>query len=265
MSDGQISLLEAFKVRHQTRTFNGALNQTKMNIVNAIVEEANQLQSPFGNNVGIQTHPPGLSKMWCVSNEAGWLIMKVSSQISPENKPKAIFDSCYKMQHAVMKLTMNNIQTGWVCGLFNPSLAEEKTPGFNVVGGVCYGEGASSKHFMAKVFSGFSNKGSRFEVDQLFWNKETNSPLSKSDDIIEAIRWGPSGMNHQSWRFVIDGESIHLFDSKKDDYSIYDMGIAAANIEMALNTRSPHQLQVLSPAPATCPLGGEYVISCIPK
>ena len=83
----------------------------------------------------------------------------------------------------------------------------------------------------------------RKPFDQLFFENGFNQPLPKDNPYAQALemaRWAPSAGNAQPWRAVVDGESVHFYETKsmKDsplgDIQKVDVGIALAHFDMAL-------------------------------
>lgn len=78
-------------------------------------------------------------------------------------------------------------------------------------------------------------KRKRYPLEQLFYNKDTNEFITEENAgdklvLCSCLQSGPSAGNKQSWRFIIEGSEIHLFDSKISQYTSYDMGIALVNM-----------------------------------
>lgn len=265
-----LDLITAFKARHAVRSFTPNFPVEKMNLVQQIVDETNKIPVLFGSKVEIQIHGPGLGSMGNISNEAGWLLLKYDKETPEDKISHAITDACYLMQNIVMKMTQHRIASVWIAGFYNQKLAEQSTPGFVVPGAVAFGEEADKKHFMGSILSFLgSTIGKRLPLEQLFYSRDLNQPVTEDnagDKIIicKALQSGPSALNKQTWRFVFEGDEIHLFDSKTSSTSSYDVGIAAANMEMLMKLDGSAHLIVKDPAPEPSPLGGEYVCTCTP-
>lgn len=262
-----LDLISAFKARHSVRTYLSNFPAEKLTLVQQIVDEVNQMPVPFGSKVAVQVHGPGLGSMGFISNEAGWLLLKYDKETPEDKVNHAITDAAYLIQHVVMRITQNKVATVWIAGTYNQKLAEQSTPGFIVPGAVAFGEEAVKKHFMGTIVSFFSSNGKRMPLEQLFFNKDANQPITEENAgdklvLYKSLQSGPSAVNKQPWRFVIEGNDIHLFDSKTSSYSAYDMGIALANMEMLMKLNGNARLIIKDPAPEPSPLGGEYVFTC---
>ncbi|OHT16543.1 hypothetical protein TRFO_13134 [Tritrichomonas foetus] len=261
----ELSLVEAFKARHSCRSFKGTFPEEKKQILAEIVDDVNKLKTPFGSHVEIAIHGPGLGKMGFISNETGWLLQKIPNEIMDdvEKRNKAYTDASYLLQHAVMKMTQNRISTVWIAGTFSAKKAQESTPGFSVPAVVAFGE-ESTPHLMSKVIKFFS-PGKRFPISDLFFDNVNKTAFNDQSsgqnlELFECVRSGPSAVNHQTWRFVVNENSIDLFNGKGDAYSIFDMGIAIANLEMICKEiKGKADIIIKEEAPEPSPLGGTYV------
>lgn len=173
-----------------------------------------------------------------------------------------------------MKLTQHHIQTVWIAGTYNEGEAEKRFEGFKVPACVAYGEENSSPHFVARMMKLFSSSG-RYPFEKLFYDLDHNKVITEADlassdypsyfkDFATALRSGPSAVNQQSWRFVISGKEVHLFDGVNNDYSSYDIGIALANLYLLKEIRGGTcQIEIRNPAPEATPLGGVYVATAV--
>lgn len=261
-----LDILSAFSARHGVRTFQGEFPADKADLVKNIIDETNTVQPPFGSQVRLQLHEPGLGRFGAISNEAGWIMLLVPKDLQNEAYSKAVYDVSYLGQLAMMKLTQHSIGSVWISGTYNEGKAEESTPDHKVIAGIPYGI-ECGKHMMAKVLTFIGGSSSRYPVQKLFFNKDKNEPFTEENsgewkEIILALRSGPSALNYQSWRFVIDGGNFHLFQNSPSNNNAPDVGIAAANMELLLRDKG-YKLKILEEAPAPSPLGGEYKISAI--
>ena len=126
-----LNLIEAFKARHSTRTYQGQnLTQQQKDIITQSVTESNALETPFhSQGVEVSSTEPGLGRMGFISGEAGWIVEKLpiaQDQQDNDAERKRIIDVSYIAQHVVMKLAQNHINTVWIAGSYNEGEADFK-------------------------------------------------------------------------------------------------------------------------------------------
>ena len=258
-SSSKLQLFDAFRARHSVRHFeSGLFPSDKQEFVEKAIKLANSIPVPFNNKCEIKHHPPGLGA-GSITGEAGWIITLIPND-SPQSD-EVNTDVSFRLQYATMMLSEEGIGTVWVTGTFSPHIAEKANPGYRVLGGVAYGLVPKTK-FLEKTNKCNENRKS---ISSLFYNADKNEAFNEKnmgnlENIIMALRSGPSAMNRQPWAFVFQGNMIHLFNTYGRVKC--DMGIALANIYLvAKNNGVEPNFQVLSPAPKAY-LNGTYVCSC---
>lgn len=270
------NIIECFANRHSCRSFlSSPFPSEKKEIISKILAEVNSFPNPFGTQgVEISETGPGLSRFGATSNESGWLALKIpiKNDISKEEEQKLIMDASYKMQLSVMKMTENKISSCWMGGTFDENEVERRFPGFKVKAVVAYGEAAQSKHFVGKVLGFFSGHEKRLNFEELFYDESNKKPITEKElneknlyppymkDFLTALRSGPSAMNSQTWRFVLNQKEVHLFDGKCNEVSPFASGIALANLKLLESIRGGNcQISIQTPPVPASPLGGKYV------
>ena len=263
-----LDIISAFKARHSVRTFQPDFPKDKAELVDSIIKETNLITPPFGSKVNLQKHEPGLGRFGSISGEAGWIMLVIPKDLQGEERRKAYIDAGDLGQLAVMKLTQNSIGSVWIGGTYDEAKAEESTPDHQVIAGIPFGI-ECGKHMIAKMLSFFSGSSSRYPVEKLFYNKDKNEPFTEENagewkEIIMCLRSGPSALNYQTWRFVIENNNVHLYHAPSREASTFDLGIAIANMELLLHDKG-YEIKVLENQPETSPLGGTYQISAVKK
>lgn len=277
MSTQSISLLDAFKNRYSVRIYPGQqLTQHQTELIQNIIKNANSLETPFHSaGVKIALTEPGLGTpirdLTILQKESGFIACLIPNNNSIQRSN--IIDVCYIAQHALMQLEQNNIHTFWIAGTYDRHLAEERFNGYSVPSLIAFGPGEASKEENIKLREKMGLQGGRFSFDQLFYDGIKKKKINENDlneyphymkDFLTALRSGPSACNFQTWRFVISGKEVHLFDAKVDNYSNFDMGIALPNLHMLAELRGgKFNLEIRNPAPETPPSFGEYVATAI--
>lgn len=261
----ELSLLEAFAARHSTRTFGGStFPAEKAEKLREIISEVNAIETPFKCETKVSIHGPGLGRIGFVSNETGWLLGQIIESTPSDRIKQAHMDVSYRLQIALMKMTQVGIQTVWIGGTYQQGKAESSCPGWKVPIVIAYGE-ESSPHLMSKIIKFVMPKGSRKPYESLFFDKSTNKPITEESagerlPLIRALRSGPTAVNQQGWRFVFDGNTVHMFDAIANSYSLFDNGIGMANLHLLGAMNGTGDI-FFADTPESSPLGGEYICS----
>jgi hypothetical protein len=257
-----LPIVAAIRERHSVRNFLGPLSPEGQSVVTQALTESLSLRRPFGTNVDVADHPPGLGRLGIISNEAGWLLAKVPTDVTDTSR--SFVDLGFILHEAVIRLAQRGIATV-VNGAFNTGVAERSTPGFKVVLAVAYGEDAGHPGLVSRLFSWVSGSRTRFPFDRLFFNGERGVPFHEDEcaGLLEIVRLGPSALNKQPWRLVIIGEAVHVFNAGSQSFTWFDIGIALSGIHLfAVTNGSEGQLEFAAVGdPPACPLGGTYVIT----
>jgi hypothetical protein len=258
-----LSVIDAFRARRSFRAFGqGELTAEKQAAVTQAVTVANSLAVPFGSPVEIGLHPPGLGKN--IKNEAGWLIAKVRDALPADRNVQFIIDLSYRLHYASRILTQEGLGTIWIIGTFAPAAALAANPGFAIPAGIAYGLVPGDNYLKPK--DAWQTATQRKPLEQLFFSTAIGGPISEANagdllEFVQALRSGPTAMNKQPWRFVIDGGVINVFNAIGNEASWFDIGIGLANIAYLLKDKGVEaKFTVLDPAPASL-LEGAYVIS----
>ena len=209
--------------------------------------------------------------------------MKINEgQQDEEMEKKRIVDASFIAHYALMKLTSHNISTSWIGGTFNESEVEKRFQGFKVPAVISYGIMKADDSYVLKFLRKFGSRSSRLSFEQLFYDDDNKRLIYEKDfqdqqnddkhpsypsylkDFKTTFRSGPSVLNQQSWRFVLSGNAVHLFEEVCNNYSQFDNGIAIANLYLLKDIRGGKcNFDIKDPAPNVSPLKGKYVITVI--
>jgi hypothetical protein len=265
MSLSPLPLLEAFKWRHSVRCYaGGPFTQSLQNILDTAISKANTARTPFSTQAQLKTAPPGVSSYGAVRGQSGWIFPCI-----PKGTPKTLIepskiDAAVRGQITVMELSRYKIGTIWLGG-YSKRSADKLVGEFETVAGIPYGFGEGANlSISARLAKLLSQSHKRKPIEEIFWDVEKKKPYTEESakdllPVLQAIRFGPSGVNRQPWRFAVDGSRIHVYKTKKDFASGIDIGIAIGNIEvLALENSHSPVFSVATPAPPAF-LGGTYV------
>jgi hypothetical protein len=121
-------------------------------------------------------HPPGLGRLGVISNESGWLIAKIPSEITDTRRH--YLDVGFILHQAVIRLSQAEIGTVWVAGTFSSAAAEQSAPGFRVAVAVAYGEAGGKPSFITRVMRWFSTSSTRQPLEHLFFDGSNGRPFT---------------------------------------------------------------------------------------
>jgi hypothetical protein len=261
-----LSLLDAFKWRHSVRRFlDVSASPAIKEVVEKAIEKANATTTPFTEPSALRPGPVGLGGSG--RHEIGFLLPLVPLSTTSAMRERASINAAFRGQLAVMDLARFHVSTLWL-GFYKMWAADKVYPGFKSVVSICYGLGEceqrAARSELLKMVLGHRR---RMSIPELFYDVENKRPFTDDNTDEELLAWfraiqsGPSAMNQQSWRFAIDGKTIHVY-KKPGFYSLCDIGIAAANVHLlAVEEGHSPKFSVVDHAPETV-LGGRYVVSC---
>lgn len=267
MSLQRIGLLDAFKWRHSVRTYAGVpFTAEAKAIVAKTMEKVAAWETPFGTKSKLHQTDDALTTFGMVKNANGNLIVCVPRDRKEEDAAKTVVDCGVLGQVAVMELARHKIGTVWLAGSLKRSQCDTYVPGYKTIGLIPYGLGEIQNGTMARLTKWMAQSKSRKPLHDIAYDLEKKRPYTTENagellPMLSALRSGPSAINAQPWRFVVDGQNIHMFNAKGNLVSMFDIGIAIANTQMlALDMNHKPKISFKENVPA--PLGGKYVCSC---
>ena len=236
MSEEPLSRSDAIKARKSCRTFTGKLDAQKQSLVERIVNECNELKAPYGTNASIGLHEPGLGAFGFISQEAGWIILKIpkDKEKDPDYK-KYVFDASFKAHIAVLKIGQERIATVWVAGTFNEKKIEAANPGFKIPCVVAYGLPAESKHFISKALSWIGVGNERIPFEKMYFDTKSKAYITaekvdpKIAEFLGCLRLYPSANNEQPARLIVNADNtFSVYEGFSGMCTAFDMGIFVA-------------------------------------
>lgn len=262
-----LGIVETFQVRKSIRNFTGQISQEKMAEIEEIVKACNAIESPFGKNTEICITAPGIGLYGAISNEAGWIVLKIPEFAEKEDDfSHYLIDSAFKGSVAVMKLTQIGVGTVWVGGSFNIEKVESRYPGFRIPCVIAFGIEYNKVRIVNNSFKAAKSR-SRFDYTYIFYDELAHASLKKQPEgklgeMLECIRWLPSGINKQSWRISFNTEErkFKIFDyyNLNNGYSPFDIGIMIGGIHFY--SQGHYKIDVQDSS-EKYPSGGKYVCS----
>ena len=256
-----LSIKEALKIRHSVRNYDSNWPEDKQTLVQQVVEKVNQIKTPFGNNPTIGIHGPGIGRFGFVSNERGWLLLKIpQDKVDTPEYYKYIIDAAFRAHIAVMQLTQHKIGTVWVGGTFNEGLVEQANPGFKIPVVVAYGIEASQKRYRDYLFGLTGGPSRRKPFETFFYDVKSSKMIKEEDagnqlEFLMALRQCPTGRNIQSMRLnVKENYEYELFDATGKSFA--DMGIYLGCAYFYADGKIKFETE---PSEATFSTGGKYV------
>jgi nitroreductase len=186
----------------------------------------------------------------------------------------------YELEAVILYLAHLGLGSCWLGGTFDrKEFAKAMEIGekelFPII--TPYGYAAAKKHIKEIVMRKMIQADHRKEWNQLFFNNDFQSPLTKEEagDLmlaLEMVRLGPSASNKQPWRILIKDNVCHFYEYKEPGYSNafsydiqrVDMGIAAAHFDFAVKEKNiKGHVDISSEPKIELPKHLEYVFSWI--
>lgn len=111
------------------------------------------------------------------------------------------------------------------------------------------------KPFEILFFDGSFEKGLRYEDAGIF------------ADALEMARWAPSAVNHQPWRAVISGNTVHFYEEKNMkeshllDLQKLDVGIALCHFDLVMKEKGQSGKFIFENPDIKAPEKTQYIVS----
>jgi len=166
-----------------------------------------------------------------------------------ENRKYAAVDFGFDFEQLILKAAELSLGTCWIAGtyisaLFASYIEIQDNERIAMISPV--GIPSGKRHLIAKVATRSANSKSRKSWDELFFDGNLNSPLTKKNADayalpLEMVRLAPSAVNSQPWRVIKDAKGFHFYASDTKYFSFgkgqflrhNDMGIALAHFDLA--------------------------------
>jgi len=154
----------------------------------------------------------------------------------------------YEFEKLILYITSLGLGSCWLGGTFKKgefakAMSVKDDDFFPVISPVGYP--SDKKHLVDSVIRFMVRENLRKPWDELFFNKNFSTPLSKSEAgdygiALEMVRLAPSASNKQPWRIVKEGKMYHFYECKTPgfiklfgyDIQRIDMGIAACHFHL---------------------------------
>jgi nitroreductase len=232
-----MSIIETIRNRRSVRTYNGeALSDEHTELLSNRIAG---LQAPFGVKARIQLIRPltaGDSKPVKLGTY-GWIagVRDYLALIYEEGPPLAEEGAAYIFEQAILYCTELGLGTCWLGGSFSRRDFGRQvtlTPGekLRIVSPVGYA--SDRKRFIETYIVGAEkNHRTRKPFEANFSHKTPSTPLTEAAAGIyalplEMVRLAPSANNKQSWRILLDGDTLHFYRTFSYGFSAIDTGIA---------------------------------------
>jgi len=165
----------------------------------------------------------------------------ISLDIKDET-PINILKGGYLLEKLNTKIVDLNLDTCWITVDQVDEETKKSIFGINGVGIkflIAIGYGKKKKFFDPEVTS------SRLTLEEIVFQDKIGNPVSIETlenygifDVFSSIRFAPSHMNFQPWRFVLNGSKIeaYMVKSEEDNRSLIDMGVVLFYVEEMLKS-----------------------------
>ena len=202
--------------------------------IDAFIEKINKEEDIFQSKTRFLLMREDFSRFWTFGFIGGskyWLC-------GCTNKDKEFSEVafCLKMEKIILYITSLGLDTCWLGGTYTASCftkALNLTENEKLVCVSPVGYRNPNKKGLVSYFM----KRKRNEWAKNFFFEKGNQPMTEdkcdffNKDIIEAIRWIPSGMNKQNYSVVFKEHTAHVFAGSS--WGLMDGGIAMAHVEIA--------------------------------
>lgn len=238
-----MTITEAIEKRKSTRSYTG--EPLRKEHITLITEYITGLKAPFNaSSIRIQLihtqQESGRVKLGTYGFIGGASDFLTLVYEKGSSFPLMEEAAAYAFEQLILFCTGLGLGTCWVGGSFSRkdfSGQVQLNPGetLRIVSPVGY---ISSKSRLTETLLGSKGKHlSRKPFESLFFHGDFNTPLSKEaagiyEKPLEMVRRAPSANNQQSWRIVLDGNSLHFYQHLSVvGFTAIDLGIALCHFE----------------------------------
>lgn len=211
-----MDILQVIKTRKSIRTFDNRkiTENDKQNILNYVESIENPYDIPV-EFVFLDKEEFNLSSP-VIEGEDFYIAAKVPKT---EHCEEAFG---YSFEKLILYLWSQSIGTTWIGGTFDREHFEKAASTKDdeymmIVTPVGY---PSNKRSKVDIELRETVKGDeRKPLNELFFENDFSTPISSSEDWMEAIQWAPSAANRQPWRIIKDNNKYHFYEEHTKGYT----------------------------------------------
>ena len=242
----KMNIIESIKKRRSVRTYTG--EPLDASTIEKITEYVNGLKPPFGVKCRVEllqtntgTEPVKLGTYGFIKGASTFIALV------PEDGPLAEEGAAYMFEQVVLHCTALGLGTCWLGASFNKSTFEKQ---LNLKSGERLrivsplGYASEKRHISLFLLFGSSKSYQRKPFTANFFYQHFDTPLTEESagiyaQPLEMVRLAPSATNKQSWRIVMDNQTLHFYKSASHGFDSIDLGIALCHFE-----QSCHELKI---------------------
>ena len=230
--------------RKSVRDFkNKSVSRFNIETIKSFIDEI----SEETNNVGFKFYENGSIISKGLQGKAGYHGVMIEAPsyvalIQKDNSEESYINTGYYLEKLNTQIVNLDLDSCWITldevdDETKKQLFGEEGPKVNYVIG--FGHGVGKKLFTPETTSG------RYLRDEIVFKNEIGENISEEElenlgliEIFSSIRYAPSHMNTQPWRFVVKEHEIYLFMIKSDNNSrsLVDIGVSMFYFEEMAKT-----------------------------
>lgn len=239
-------MIDAILKRVSTRTFHKeTFSEQEITKINEVVLRHHKIKGSFNNLFEFTFNLNDSQVEGGRKISTYGLIKNVPAFIgaASENSFESIIDFGFVFENLILSLTKLGYDTCWLAGSFKKSdyrkslLKDEIIPAISPVG-----HKSRRRSLADMAIRTFAQSKNRLDYSILFKYYETELPYDMTKETIitqclDLVRVGPSAANKQPWRLYIDGDKIHFYIERTDNYPSKSLGydIQALDMGIAIN------------------------------
>jgi nitroreductase len=263
-----MNITEAIVERRSVRTYaSKAIDSTR---IQDITNYITGLNAPFNSVCRIElirtaatAEPVRIGTYGAIRGATDFLAL-----VFRNDGPLAEEGAAYAFEQVVLYCTSLGLGTCWLAGFFDrgnfkKQLALRPDEKLRVVSPLGFA-GEKPHRSLSTLFNG-GRPTPRKPFPAHFFNRHFDAPLTEAAAgpyalPLEMVRRAPSANNKQSWRVVMEGETLHFYKTASLGYENLDQGIALCHFEQTcLEIGLKGRYRVLPDAPKA--QKADYVIS----
>lgn len=162
----------------------------------------------------------GLGTYGFIRGASGFIIGAIDRKVSN------LEDYGYLMEDIILYATNLNLATCWLGGTFrkdNFSTRINIQDHEYVPAVVSVGIPADNRNLVDRIIRNVAGSKRRLPWESLFFESDFSTPISRDKagvyaHVLDMVRLSPSASNKQPWRYVFDGDTIHIFLQRTPGY-----------------------------------------------
>lgn len=236
-----MNIFDNIKNRRSVRTFlDKPFRQDTVDYIASYLENLKQEKGPFNHCIELTEIDikPGkkVGTYGIIKNPQKYIAGTV------DNTVEGLLDFGYLFEKMILDFNNKHIGTCWMAGTFKRKDFEEVSFKDNAIMPAVTPIGYfENRRFFENMMRKAAKSDMRLAYESLFFKDNFKTPMGH-ENVLEAVRLGPSASNKQPWRILVKDDQYHVYIEENVKYNntlsfkvqYLDIGIAMYHLEAAM-------------------------------